>query len=41
MCVLKAGMLDVGFEPFAPQEEALGFEFPPSSGPQCREWGLW
>ena len=34
MQVLKVEMPDVGFKPFAPQGEALGFEFPPDCGSQ-------
>lgn len=30
--VLKDGVPDVGYEPFVPQGEALGFEFPPDYG---------
>ena len=30
--VLKIGLPNVGYEPFAPQGEALGFEFPPDCG---------
>lgn len=29
---LKAGVPDVSYNPFTPQDEALGFEFPPSLG---------
>lgn len=39
--VLKVGMADVWFESFAPQEEALGFEFSPGCGMQYMECGLW
>ena len=30
--VLKPGVPNVGYEPFAPQGEALGFKFPPDFG---------
>lgn len=32
MYVLESGIPNVGFESFAPQEEALSFEFPPGCG---------
>lgn len=31
--VLKVAVPDVGFKPFTPQREALGFEFPLDSPP--------
>ena len=34
--VLKAGVPDVGFKPFAPQGEAWGCEYPPNHGSLCR-----
>lgn len=38
--VLKPGVPNVGYKPFAPQGEALGFEFPPNFGMPCQVWGL-
>jgi len=40
MLVLKGGVPDVGYKPFTPWEEALGFEFPPNCGSLCNGWGL-
>ena len=40
MCVLKVGMTNVGFEPFAPQREAPGYEFPPVVG-HCARGGVY
>lgn len=39
--VLKVEMPYVVLKPFAPQGEALEFEFPPSSRSLCQGWGLW
>lgn len=39
--ILKDGVPDVGYEPFVPQGEALGFEFPPYSGLSHQGWGSW
>lgn len=38
--VLKPGVPKVGSKPFAPQGEALGFEFPPDFGMPCQVWRL-
>lgn len=37
MRVLKVGVSEVGFRPFAPQGEAPGFEFPPDCGRQTAQ----
>lgn len=39
--VLKVGMPHVVFKFFTPQEEALGFEYPPEYKSLCLGWGLW
>lgn len=39
MYALRVGLPDVDSEPFIPQGETLGFEFPPSVGP-CAESGV-
>ena len=41
MQVLKVGVPDVGFQLFAPQGEALWFEFLPDCGFLCQQMGLW
>ena len=41
MQVLKVGVLDEGFKPFAPQGEAQVCEFPPHCGSLWQRWSLW
>lgn len=40
MQVLKVGVPNVVFRLFAPQEEAVGFEFPSQCGSLLLGWGL-
>lgn len=39
--LIKGRMLNVGFKPFTPHKEALGFQFPPGCGAPQPGWGLW
>lgn len=41
MQVLKGGVPNKGFKSFAPQEEAVGFEFSFDYGSWCLGLGLW